>query len=147
MHKLTQNIRLAQILIIIGFLIGLVSLSITFSHIGDAAFLAQSDPTTHAWYHFFREGWGDMGAMTAVLLLIFSPAKWRNPVGWWVIIVLLVGYYAPFWIGIPFNPALSAPTPEADLIHGLMALFSVSGALFARKHFIHASDPVQFVRS
>jgi hypothetical protein len=43
----------------------------------------------------------------------------------------MIGYYAPFWIGEPFLPALSAPNTPA-VIHVVMAL-SASAAMFAAR--------------
>lgn len=45
---------LARGLFILGSLLFLASLGITLGHIGDPEF------AQHSWYHFFREGGGDL---------------------------------------------------------------------------------------
>ena len=49
------NLWTARVLVIIGFIAGYGSVGSTFTHIGDDRFLP-----THVWYHFFREGMGDV---------------------------------------------------------------------------------------
>jgi hypothetical protein len=132
------SLTMARILLIVGFLLGLISLSQTVGHINDPNYLVPTAPTgaTHAWYHFLREAGGDVATMVTALLILFAPLNQRNSTLWWVLIILLLGYYAPFWVGIPVNVALSAPSIEAEIVHLLMATFSFSGAFLARRHFV-----------
>jgi hypothetical protein len=50
-------------------------------------------------------------------------------------LVLMLGYYAPFWIGEPFLPELSAPNNAAAIVHIVMALFAFSALFVARPSF------------
>ena len=103
MTKLLTHIWTARGLVIAGFVLGHTPISSTFNHIGDERF------SGHTWYHFFREGVGDLAAMTAVLVILFIAPRMRNPAMWWLMLISLLGMLAPFWIGMPFNPALAAP--------------------------------------
>ncbi len=134
--KLIWNLWTARGLMIIGFLGGYIPVGSTFNHIGDERFLP-----AHTWYHFFREGIGDLGAMAAVLLILFAAPRYRNPAMWWVMLVVLVGFYAPFWVGAPFMAELAAPSMSAELAHLRMLIPSVLGLVLARRHFVPGGHP------
>ena len=91
---------------------------------------------THGWYHVFREICGDVAKVVVFLFLFFGSARWRTPATWWIGFILMLGYYAPFWIGEPFLPALSAPIPIAGWTHVAMASFAFFGLAFARLSFL-----------
>jgi hypothetical protein len=57
-------------------------------------------------------------------------------------LVLMLGYYAPFWIGEPFLPALSAPNTPAAIVHIAMALFTCV-AIFAARPFFRSTEDVK----
>jgi hypothetical protein len=85
------------------------------AHIGNANFLVPAYPlgSTHAWCHVFREVCRDVAKMAVFPLPFFGPDRWRTPVAWSICLILMLGCYAPFWIGEPFLPALTAPIPIA----------------------------------
>ena len=131
------RLNTARALLVIGLLIGMMSWKEGVDHIGNANFLVPAFPlaATHAWYHIFREICGDVAKMAVFLLLFFGPQQWRTRVAWWICLVLMLGYYAPFWIGEPFQPRLSAPIPFAGHVHLAMAFFAFLGLALARSSF------------
>jgi hypothetical protein len=124
-------------LIIIGFLAGYGSIGATINHLGNDAYLlvASSGSPTHSWHHFLRELGGDFGAMAAILLIIFAPQRHRTSTTWWVMLILMIGFYAPFWIGVPFNPAYGAPSISAEINHLMMAIPTLVGCFVLRSRF------------
>jgi hypothetical protein len=133
-----KSIWPARILVIAGFLLGWNSLSATVTHIGSDAFLlvnAAPVAQTHSWHHFFRELGGDFGAMAAVLVILFAAPKYRTPVIWWVMLILMIGFYAPFWIGTPFMAELAAPNFSAEINHMMMAIPALVGCFVAWPHY------------
>ena len=136
MQKILSNLWTARVLVIIGFLAGYVPVGSTFGHIGDERFMP-----THTWHHFLREGFGDLGAMAAILLILFAAPQYRNPTAWWVMLILMVGFYAPFWVGVPFMAELAAPSVSAEIAHLSMAVPCVLGLILARRHFVVAQQP------
>jgi hypothetical protein len=140
--KILTNLWTARILVIIGFLLGYNSLSATARHIGsDAVLLVPEAPLaqTHAWHHYFRELGGDFGAMAASLVILFAAPRFRTPVTWWVMILML-GFYAPFWVGVPFMSELGAPSMAAEINHLAMAIPALLGCFLAKRHFAAAAD-------
>lgn len=111
-------------------------------HIGDTDFLVPAYPpsATHSWYHVFREACGDVAKMAVLLLVFFGNERWRTPVTWWISLILMLGYYAPFWIGAPFVPGLSAPNAIAEAIHVGMAFFALLGLMLGRPSFHVAGE-------
>ena len=136
------RLNIARALIIFGFLTGLGSLCATVGHIGDPAFMATSDfdVQTHTWYHAFREVFGDIAAMAAIVLIVFAPPAYRTPLTWWVGFVLMLGYYLPFWAGMPFMAALSAPGLNAEINHVAQAVLALSGLFYGRKEFFQTRN-------
>lgn len=132
-----DRFNIARLLLVLSLLIGLLSWKESVGHIGNPDFLVPAYPfgATHSWYHVFREVCGDLAKMAVFLLLFFGPHRWRTPLTWWIAFVLMLGYYAPFWIGEPFQTALSAPLPIAELIHVAMALFAFLSLALARPVF------------
>jgi hypothetical protein len=136
--KWLTNIWTGRVLIIAGFLLGWGSLSATVGHIGNSAFLLTPDAPltpTHSWHHFFRELGGDFGAMIGILVIVFATPRFRTPVTWWVMLILMVGFYAPFWVGVPFLPELAAPTMDAEINHLMMAVPTLLGGFLIKRHF------------
>ena len=137
--KLLTNLWAARILVIIGFLAGWNSLGATFAHIGNDAFLLTDQAPivqTHSWHHFLRELGAQFGAMAAILVILFAAPRYRTPTAWWVVLILMVGFYAPFWIGVPFDPGYGAPNMSAEINHLAMAIPALVGAFLARRHFM-----------
>ncbi len=133
-----KNFWTARVLIIAGFLLGWNSLSATVGHLSNDLFLfVEGSPVgqDHSWQHFLRELGGDFGAMIAILVLIFAAPVYRTRVTWWVMLILMIGFYAPFWIGIPFDPAYAAPNMSAEINHLMMAIPALIGCFLARRHF------------
>ena len=133
------RLNIARTLVVTGFAIGLTSFSATFSHIGDPNYLlppAYENGQTHGWYHALREVAGDIAAMGVVLFVFFGRPQNRNPGTWWICLMVLVGYYAPYWVGMPFNPALAAPGLMVEVSHVLQASAAVSGVFVARREFL-----------
>lgn len=139
---MTARLTFARVLLVAGLGIGLLSWRESVSHIGSPDFLLANHPSgaTHGWYHVFREVCGDVAKMAVFLILFFGRAGWRTPVTWWIGLILMLGYYAPFWIGEPFLPALSAPNTAAGIVHILMALFAFSSLGLARPFFQSTKD-------
>ena len=133
-----RSIWTGRILIIGGFVAGYNSLGATVRHLGNEAFLlvpASPNGQTHSWHHFLRELGGDFGAMAAILLIVFAAPKYRSPLTWWVMLILMVGFYAPFWIGTPFDPAYGAPNMGAEINHLIMAVPPLIGCYALRSQF------------
>jgi hypothetical protein len=132
------RINVARILVVLGFGIGLTSLWATFSHIGDPNYLVLPEfenGRAHARYHALREILANVSAMIVVLFVFFGRPQVRISSTWWICFMLMVGYYAPYWVGIPFNPELAAPSLRAEVSHVLQALAAVSGLIVARREF------------
>ncbi|WP_333836046.1 hypothetical protein [Novosphingobium sp.] len=138
------RLHIARVLLVIGLGVGLLSWRESVGHIGNADFLTPAYPfgATHGWYHVFREVCGDVAKMVVFLLLFFGAARWRTPVTWWIGLVLMLGYYAPFWIGEPFLPALSAPNLPAQVIHVAMVALSLAALIVARPSFFTPTELV-----
>ena len=136
--KLLWNLWTARGLVIIGFLAGYGPVGATFRHIGNNRFLLTPEATldvTHSWHHFLREGFGDLGAMVALLVILFVAPRYRSPAMWWVMLILMVGLYAPFWVGVPFMAELAAPSMNAEIAHLSMAVPSLLGCFLAKRHY------------
>lgn len=149
MRSIITHIWTARILVIAGLLLGWNSLSATVRHIGSNQFLlVDTAPVTqtHSWHHFFRELGGDFGAMAAILVILFARPTFRTPVTWWVMLILMLGFYAPFWVGVPFMPELAAPNPGAEINHLSMAIPALLGCFLGRRHFF-ASNRSNTIRS
>ena len=132
------NIWVGRSLIVIGFLAGFNSIGATVGHLGSDAFLLVSaSPVgqTHSWHHFLRELGGDFGAMAAILVIIFAAPAFRSMLTWWIMLILMVGFYAPFWIGTPFDAAYGAPNMSAEINHLIMAVPSLLGCFALLPHF------------
>ena len=123
-----------RVLTLLGFAVGWqYSVLATFQHIG----VERSGPP-HAWYHFFREGGMDIGVQAAILIILFAAPRFRTPVTWWVIATLMIGYYAPFWVGGVYMAELSPPGGYfgvADWAHIVQAFLPVVALFLGRKHF------------
>jgi hypothetical protein len=137
-----NRLNIARALTIIGFLIGLQSVGFTWGHIGNAGMVLTSDSylaVEHSWHHFFREVFGDAAAMIVVLLMLYVPQQLRQPLVWWSMLILLLGFYAPFWVGTPFMAELAAPSLGAEIIHLTMAFPPMIGVFLCRSYY-HQSN-------
>jgi hypothetical protein len=94
---------------------------------------------THSWHHFLRELGAQFGIMAAMLVILFMQPGQRVPAVWWVLVILALGFYGPFWIGLPFDPAYGAPSMSAELNHLAMAVPVALGVLLARRHYRQAA--------
>jgi hypothetical protein len=135
MKSFLTNIWTARALVILGFLLGWGSLSATAGHIGSERHLLVAGIQTHSYHHFFRELGGDLGAMVAILLILFAAQSVRTPVSWWVVLILMIGFYGPFWVGTPFMQELGAPSRGAEINHQMMAIPAFLGCFLAKRHF------------
>jgi len=136
-----SQLTIARVLVIVGFIIGLTSFYQTVSHIGDPEFLlVGGDAIDHGYYHFFREAGGDIAAMAVVLLFLFCAPDNRTPITWTMAMIIALGYYAPYWVGMPFNDALAAPHMRAELAHILQAALVISGLFVARSSLQQNKD-------
>ena len=136
------NLWTARVLVIVGFLAGWNSVGATIRHIGNDLFLlTPGNPLvqTHSWHHFFREVFGDFGAMAAIGLILFAAPRFRTPLTWWVMLILMLGFYAPFWVGVPFMGELAAPNVAAEINHLSMAIPALLGCFLARRHFFESA--------
>ena len=71
-----NRLNIARLLVISGFVVGTTSLLATFGHIGNPAYLAQTDfdgGQGHTWYHALREAFGDAGVPQRTGLRKYSP--------------------------------------------------------------------------
>lgn len=133
-----RSIWIGRGLIVAGFIAGYNSIGATVRHLGNDAFLLVADSPngpTHSWHHFLRELGGDFGAMAAILLIVFAAPRHRTPLTWWVMLILMIGFYAPFWVGMPFDPAYGAPSLSAEINHLMMALPPLIGCFVLLPHF------------
>lgn len=73
--------------------------------------------------------------MAAILLILFAAPRFRSPITWWVMLVLMLGYYAPYWVGVPFMAELGAPSLQAEVNHVSQAVPPLLGAVLGRRHF------------
>jgi hypothetical protein len=140
-----NRLNLARVLLLAGLAIGVESLRATFSHIGDPLFTLPAEfggGSTHAWYHALREAMGDIGTIAAIALIFFGKASFRNAATWWVCLILMFGYYSPFWIGMPFNSELAAPNLEAEIRHIVQALLPITALIVARNYFLAGPEAI-----
>jgi hypothetical protein len=135
MKNILTNIWAGRVLVIAGFLLGYNSLNATVTHVGNDAFLLVGGTQTHSWHHFVRELGGDFGAMVAILVILFAAQRFRTSAAWWVMLILMVGFYAPFWVGTPFMPELGAPNMAAEINHLMMAIPALLGCFLSKRHF------------
>jgi hypothetical protein len=138
-----KSIWVGRVLIIAGFLAGYNSIGATVRHLGNNAFLLVANSPngpTHSWHHFLRELGGDFAAMAAILVIVFAPRQYRTPLTWWVMLILMIGFYAPFWVGTPFNPAYGAPNMGAEINHLMMAVPPLIGCFWLLPHFRKAQS-------
>lgn len=144
---LMTRFNIARCMLVFGIMISLVSLTVTIGHIGDRDYLlapgmdadGEAIITTHAWYHALREACGDLSVLVVLLVCFFGSVKFRTKETWSLCLILLIGYFAPFWIGIPFNNALSAPNWMAEIVHIAMALFTLGALVLANPSFSGAA--------
>ena len=153
--KLLFNLWTARGLVIVGFLAAYTPVGATFRHIGNEN-TRMITSSTHSWHHFFREGFregfGDLGAMAAILVILFAAPRFRNPTMWWIMLILMFGFYAPFWVGTIAVCAsrmseLGAPSMGAEIAHLQTAVPAVLGCFLARRHSCPQSNlirPVSF---
>lgn len=138
-----SKLMISRILLLAGLAIGMISWSMTIGHVADPAYLlvegGEENPT-HAWYHAFREAIGDLAAITIMITIFFGPDRWRTRETWTVSLLLMCGYYAPFWIGTPFVPELAAPHIMAELVHIVMAALPLSALFLARANFTYTPN-------
>jgi hypothetical protein len=137
---MSSRIGLARILIGLGILSTLVSLFETASHVQDSDYVIPSlaDGPRHAQFHFLRETTGHLGILIAVALIMLQPGSRRTPTLWWVMLILLVGYYGGFWIGYPVI-GVGGPNVPARIVHTTGTVLGLAGALVARRCF--SSEP------
>ena len=132
------RMNIGRALTVFGFVVGLRSVLLTWGHIGSDLFVLTADAplaVTHTWHHFFREVFGDFSAMIGVLILLWAPPDLRRPATWWVMLVLLMGFYAPFWVGVPFMPELAAPSMNAEVQHLVMAIPPLVALFVVRREY------------
>ena len=137
------RMNIARALLVFGFLYGLTSLLATFNHIGDPAYLVQESfggGQAHSWYHALREAFGDIATIAVLLYVFFAQPGVRQPHTWWICLILLLGYYLPYWAGMPFMAELAAPSLQAELNHIIQAAFALAGLFCARKEFFSGSQ-------
>ena len=79
--------------------------------------------------------------MAAILVILFAAPRFRSPMMWWVMLILMFGFYAPFWVGTPFMAELAAPSMSAEIAHLQTAVPAALGCLLARRHFMPPEQP------
>ena len=138
-NPVSRRLFIARLLVVLGFVAGLGSLWSTFTHIGDPLYLVTPEfgrGSAHAWYHALREAFGDIATIIVVLLIFFGADRYRKPSSWLICLILLLGYYLPFWVGMPFMEELSAPSLQAELNHISQAVLSLAGLFYGRAEFL-----------
>jgi hypothetical protein len=141
-----ERLTLSRIILGIGLLVGLGSFWQTVSHIGNPLYLLpfnSPEGSEHGWYHFFREICADVAMMTVFILVFVGSDEFRTRQTWWLTFILMVGYYAPFWIGGLFLVALSAPSTTANVVHIAMATFAFAALFIGRPAFLKSTAPIQ----
>ncbi len=131
---------LSRVLFIIGLIFTFMAWAETCLHITDPLYLLSPlfpEGIHHAQYHAFREVVSEFTLMVIFSLLFFGPRRWRNQITWSVALLLMLGFYLPYWIGAPFLFYLNAPFGVAQFIHIAAAGFSVSGLLLGYKFFVN----------
>ena len=144
-----NKLAVARILLALGMLAGLQSWWMTMHHIWDPDYLlisAFEKGATHARYHAFREGIGDAAASAVLMVLFFGPDRFRTRESWLIALLIMIGTYAPFWIGAPFSSDLTAPHFAAEVVHVTMALPSIVALFLAKPAFIRDAWYVQVTR-
>ena len=139
--RVLTRLNIARTLLVGGFLTGLSSLLATFNYIGDPAYLVQTSfdgGQAHSWYHALREAFGDIAALVVVLVVFFAWHSARQPLTWWICLILLLGYYLPYWAGMPFKQELAAPSLQAEISHVVQAVLALAGLFLARRDFFTA---------
>jgi hypothetical protein len=131
-----SRIGVARVLIGLAFLVSLLSLYQTLSHLWDPDYhLPQlADGPQHARFHFVREALGDVGKIVAVGFIVLQPARRRTSPLWWVMLILVGSYYGGFWLGYPVL-GVGAPNLSAQVVHTVSTLFGLAGVLIARSAF------------
>ena len=128
-----------RVLALAGFAYGIQSsLLATFNHIGN-----KNLGPGHTWYHFLREVGLDIAALSALLIILFAAPRYRTRVTWWIALTLMLGYYLPYWIGMPFMAELGPPGglgSQADWNHIIQAVLPLVALFLARRHFF-AAEP------
>lgn len=140
-----SKLNIARAVIVLGLVVGLESLRQTFMHVGDPLFTLPPEfggGTTHAWYHALREATGDVATIAILLLVMFAKDTFRTPATWWICLILMIGYYSPFWIGMPFDSALAAPSLDIEIRHIAQAAIPLAGLFIARSAFYN-KPPVE----
>ncbi len=135
------RMNIGRALTVFGFVVGLRSVLLTWGHIGSDLFVLTPDAplaVTHAWHHYFREVFGDFGVMIGVLILLWVSPKFRRPATWWVMLVLLLAFYAPFWVGVPFMAELAAPSLNAEIQHLVMAIPPLVAVFVVRREYFRS---------
>ncbi len=135
-----SRIGVARAAISLAFLVSLLSLSQTFSHLRDPEYYlpSLSDGPEHARFHFLRELMGDAGKIIAVCIILAQPDRRRRPTLWWIMAVLAASYYGGFWIGYP-TLGVGAPNTPARMVHTIATVLGLSGVLVARPCFSDAA--------
>jgi len=80
--------------------------------------------------------------MVVILMLLFGKPQNRTPFTWLLSLLLMLGYYAPFWIGTPFLGQLSAPNIGAEIVHIVMAVLALGGLAIVRSEFAEITNDV-----
>lgn len=138
-----SKLNIARGTLVLGLLIGMISFMATIGHIGNPDYLlipGTDELQTHAWYHALREATGDVASMGILLLTFFGQKAWRTRTTWIICLIIMVGYFAPFWIGAPFSPALNAPSWAAEIVHVIMAALPFTALFLARQDFLQSND-------
>jgi len=131
-----QTIDVARLLLGLAFLVSLISLYQTLSHVWDADYYFESlpDGPQHARFHFLREAMGDVGAIAIVAIILAQPAANRAPILWWILAVTVAKYFGAFWIGYPIL-GVGAPRGPAQIVHAVITALGIAGVTVARGAF------------
>lgn len=132
-----NRLVVARILLVLGLSVAGVSWWMTLLQLADLALLlsdALEKGAALAGYHVFREACGALTAKAVLLILFFGPRRFRTPESWLTALLIVVGFYAPFWAAALFSEDPLAPGRPAELMHLAVAGLSIA-ALFLAKPF------------
>jgi hypothetical protein len=132
----SSNLTLPRVLVILGMVVGAISVSQTIAHAFDDAYLIAGldDGEEHAQYHMARETWLTIGAYAIVLIALFAPAAARTRTLWLTMLAATVGYVLAMWSG-GYTAGEWAPDTPPLIIHAVASVLLLAGVTIARRAY------------
>jgi hypothetical protein len=131
-----SRMGVARLLLGLGFLVSLISLAQTISHLSDPEYEIPtlSDGPQHARFHFLREAAGDIGKILIAMIVLAQPEGRRTPTLWWLLLIDVLSYYGGFWVGYPVL-GVGAPNAPSRVVHTAITVLGLAGVWVARRCF------------